>query len=619
MDIIDDYWSPFGECVQGNINGVELGASVSLSADGKLMLVSSFTDVILYQYERSKGWFAIKNFRTALVDNERGSYSSEISRNGLFIIVGSPNNPAQGFDTGAAQVFKFENGEWLQIGITLIGDKLGDLFGFSVHISNHAERIVIGAPGGGYARAFTLRNDMWIFTHDHNLGDHLPDSGFGYAVSLSGSGQKTVVGSPFYNDARGMVRAYDLDYHENTQQISGQFPQSQWGAEVVITEDATTIALAAPKLGYVKVYRFNQLLSMWEQVGFNIVLSGEGFGTSLAISSDGTTIAVGAPGNSFNGDNAGAGYVLEYDPLPVNGGWILDGQWKLKGDAFYGSHADDRCGESIAFSDNGKRVVISCPGANGGGYNRGELCVYMEPVTGDDDDFIQPSIEPTTTPTVYLSSSPSALLSSAPSAQPSASPTSSPTDSPSQGPTFHPTTSPTDGPTDGPTNSPTDGPTDGPTLKPTTSPTRDPTNGPTSSPTRSPVDSTLSPTDEPTSTPTSEPTDSPTKEFTAQPTKSPSHETPFPTETPSSRPSLSLSFAPSDEPLDAGGLDAEQEEDNTLLIFQIIIGLVGMILTFFGGICAGGCLGGGGVAFGLSDCCGYWLYDVWYYWGYYQQ
>ena len=111
---------------------------MSLSSNGKLMLVSSFKDVILYQYERSRGWFMTKNFRTTLVDNGRGSYSSEMSRNGLFVIVGSPNNPAQGFDTGAAQIFKFEQGNWVQISITLIGDKSGDLFGFSVHISNHA-------------------------------------------------------------------------------------------------------------------------------------------------------------------------------------------------------------------------------------------------------------------------------------------------------------------------------------------------------------------------------------------------------------------------------------------------------------------------------------------------
>ena len=506
MDIPDDFWTSFGGCVNGDRRGEGVGKGVSLTLDGNFLLTASFYDVTLYEYDPS-GWQQIKRFRAELelVDNGKGFYKAEISRLGNYIIVGSPNNGNQGIDTGAVQAFKLEDGEWSQFGNILYGDAAGDLFGQAVQIADLNMRLVVGASGGNYARAYTYKKPLWSYTQDQDMGggDSLVGTDFGFAAGLSSDAGNVIIGAPNFLNRRGMIRAYNLDGHENTQQITGDNVSGLWGFAVAMTADGQTVAVSSPGLGRVRVYRSDPIRNVWEQAGFDMVIPGEEFGFALAIIGTGRSIGVGAPGNAFNGINAGAGYIFDYDAEWPD----LTGKWVQRGLPFYAVEAGSRCGEDMAFSEDGLKVVTGCPSADFDEIDGGRLCVYIP------QEFA-PSSVPTTVPS----------------------------------------------------------------FMPAMSPNGSPTNHPTALPTKRPIK---------TNTPTKFPTAFPTKEVDE------------------TSPGL------------PGDGDEKPPYENPTVIIQIILALISMLLTFFGGIFTGGYCGYG--CYGCwyeHGCCyghGYYL-DHWYDW-----
>ena len=416
--------------MNGDRRGEGMGKGVSLTIDGSVLLTASFYDVTLYKYDPS-GWQEIRRFRagTELVDNGKGYYRAQISRLGNYFIVGSPNNGNQGIDTGAVQVFELEDGEWSQFGNTIYGDAVGDLFGLAVQVADENMRIVVGAPGGNYARAYTFRDPLWEYTEDQDMGggDSLAGTDFGYAAGLSSDAGNVIIGAPEFLDGRGMVRAYNLDGHENTQQITGDNVSGLWGFAVAMTADGRTVAISSPGLGRVRVYRSDDIRNVWEQAGFDIVIPNEEFGYSLAIIGTGRAIGVGAPGNVFNGIDAGAGYIFDYEA-----DWPdLTGKWVQRGLPFYAIDAGSRCGESMAFSNDGLVVVTGCPSADFEEIDGGRLCVYIP------QEFA-PSAVPTTVPSFTPTMTPTGFPTNHPTPIPSKSPIK--TNTPTKFPTTLPTT-----------------------------------------------------------------------------------------------------------------------------------------------------------------------------------
>ena len=56
------YWNNFRGCMNGPNNGIESGSSISITADGKLMIVGSLYSAVLYDYDRETGWNLVKDF-----------------------------------------------------------------------------------------------------------------------------------------------------------------------------------------------------------------------------------------------------------------------------------------------------------------------------------------------------------------------------------------------------------------------------------------------------------------------------------------------------------------------------------------------------------------------------
>ncbi|MFK7808909.1 MAG: T9SS type A sorting domain-containing protein [Saprospiraceae bacterium] len=131
------------------------------------------------------------------------------------------------------------------------------------------------------------------------------------------------------------------------------------GTTVAISMDGNRIAYGAPLNfnsylygGLVKVY--DLVDGDWVQIGNDIEGEDDGdeAGRSIALSADGSRIAVGMPENDANGDDSGKVKVYE----------LVNNQWILLAGEIQGEMEDELCGESIALSADGNRLVVSSPG-----------------------------------------------------------------------------------------------------------------------------------------------------------------------------------------------------------------------------------------------------------------
>ena len=114
----------------------------------------------------------------------------------------------------------------VQLGETIFGDAVGDMFGWSVNISPDGNTLIIGSPEylkmidrPGYVRVFSLESGdnlgtgSWKQIGEDIVGEAIGNR-FGCSVSLSVDGKTIVVGALNNNGNghdSGHVRVYRLD------------------------------------------------------------------------------------------------------------------------------------------------------------------------------------------------------------------------------------------------------------------------------------------------------------------------------------------------------------------------------------------------------------------------
>lgn len=161
-------WSPLGGIIEGEINGDNSGWSVSLSGDGKRLVIGSPYSILNSQlghvrvYEENNGfWGQIGDIIYGNGNSSNFGLSVSISMDGSRIAIGEPDIAFNG--PGQVQVFEEISGNWVQIGNTLEGENSGDEFGSAVAISPDGNRIAAGAPGNsgngpgaGHVRVFDI-------------------------------------------------------------------------------------------------------------------------------------------------------------------------------------------------------------------------------------------------------------------------------------------------------------------------------------------------------------------------------------------------------------------------------------------------------------------------------
>jgi hypothetical protein len=204
---------------------------------------------------------------------------------------------------------------------------------------------------------------------------------YGAATAISPDESVVVIGAPgITTDAESYLYTYrkspkgwkikEDEIYPTLFGVSGG-KGSNLGMDVDLSgESGTTIVCGAPtEGGYGRARYFVQPEGGWDTLTNENMMTGylglassqrqagDEFGRSVAISRNDEIIVIGAPGRNNNG---GAVYVFK----KPEGGWI--NTQTLYPIRFKVTQPGDRCGQSVAVSDDGSIIAITAPGAEGG-------------------------------------------------------------------------------------------------------------------------------------------------------------------------------------------------------------------------------------------------------------
>lgn len=333
---INGNWTQQGDDIIGDQPFSRSGGSISLSADGKIIAIVSWSnhgggyfrgDTRIYNYTNGM-WMQLGNPIYGESDGDGGSSSVSISANGTIVAIGSYLNGGGGIGRGHVRIFKFVNNAWLQIGADIDGKSDQELSGIGLSISSDGTIVAIGASdaddGGtnsGQVRIFKFIDGSWIQLGNNINGDYGDYSG--RPVALSSSGTTVAIGRITHNIG-GIAR------------------------------------------GYVRIFAYSN--GVWKQLGSNIngETNSDHSGTSVALSADGNIVAIGATSNDGGGIDRGHVRIYKFS----------GGLWKQFGSDIDGESNLDYSGFAVSLSGDGNTVAIGAPNNAGGGVARGHIRVY---------------------------------------------------------------------------------------------------------------------------------------------------------------------------------------------------------------------------------------------------
>jgi hypothetical protein len=281
-------------------------------------------------------------------------------------------------------VYRFNGTDWNRLGDDITGSTSslfnGELFGWSVALSDDGNVLAIGAPyygtsgysSRGRVRVYNWNGNSWSKVGNDLVGTSGGDN-FGVSIALSSSGNTLVVGSPGRGSTdAGTVGVYfwngGATWARIGVDIDGDDKYSLSGSSLAISSYGAILAIGSPgsdggkRSGSVMVYTFNG--TAWNLYGnrLNGTNVADEFGCSVSLSSDGKTLAVGA---RHSGTRAGRAAVYN----------LHEGNWTQIGNALEGAPFD-RLGSSVSLSGDGKTIALGSPYSNANGSWSGHVDIY---------------------------------------------------------------------------------------------------------------------------------------------------------------------------------------------------------------------------------------------------
>lgn len=289
-------WVQIGDTIEvSNINRKPFGDNradwdiIKLSGNGKRLafgIPSHDNDDngnksgILFTYEYiGNDWVQIGEPFRGYVQNEWCGHSLSYSSDGEIFAFGLPGNHDPGEEYGKVKVFKYNSGNWEQIGDDIPGRRQNECSGISVSLSSDGNIIAIGAHNRnqGYARMFKNNSGQWKQIGNEIPGEDISDE-FGWVVSLSGDGKRVAVSAP---DAKidsissylkyGHVRIYDYESYWNEwrksgHDISGDDFNSGFSKAMSISKDGNKVVIGAYAFGRGLVQVYGQIPILEEYI-----------------------------------------------------------------------------------------------------------------------------------------------------------------------------------------------------------------------------------------------------------------------------------------------------------------------------------------------------------------
>ncbi len=309
--------------------------------------------------------------------------ATALNEDGTRVAIASPNADDVGTNFGKVQVYEYNGTTWTQLGTDLDGSVVNEQFGYSVALNDAGNRLVVGATGTASQTGTT-----YIYEYDgtnwQTLGSPINGSQTGeysgYSVSMNSRGDTVAIGSQRFNGAsnnQGRVRIFQYNGASWVQlgsHIIGTQNAESFGHTVAINDAGDRVIAGAPfydnggnnSIGRARIYEFSG--GSWSQIGNTLIgeAAVDQFARSVAMDASGDRIAIGAFLNDSFASDAGEVKVFEW-----NGS-----AWNLVGTPITGTVASDRCGISVALSDNGENLVLGSYLNDGNGSNSGRARLF---------------------------------------------------------------------------------------------------------------------------------------------------------------------------------------------------------------------------------------------------
>jgi hypothetical protein len=398
-------WQQLGEDIDGEDSGDRSGFSVALSSDGTTVAIGARRNdgygyesghVRVYKYLNNSGWTQLGQDIDGENDDDESGRSVALSADGTIVAIGAPYNDGNGSDSGHVRIYQWNNlnNEWVQLGQDIDGETEWDQSGWSVSLSDNGLTVAIGAryndgngSDSGHVRIYQWNNlnNEWVQLGQDIDGEAEWDES-GSSVSLSGNGLTVAIGARTNSNENGAYSGHVRIYQWNNlnslwtqlgQDINGEAEYNFSGNSVSLSADGLTVAIGAPdnlnnngsNNGHVRIYKWNNLNSVWTQLGQDIDGEAEWdeSGYSVSLSNDGTIVAIGAPSNSDGNGNYN-GHVRIYQ---WNGT-----TWTQLGQDIDGEADNDEFGGSVSLSADGLTVAIGAHRNDGNGGNSGHVRIY---------------------------------------------------------------------------------------------------------------------------------------------------------------------------------------------------------------------------------------------------
>jgi len=315
---------------------------------------------------------------------DRGAPVS-LSANGHVMAIGASYNDGISNNAGHVRVYVWNGTTWVQRGTDIDGEAASDRSGSSISLSANGDVIAIGAiyndgnGGAGHVRVYAWNGSAWVQRGVDIDGEAVGDQS-GVSVSLSANGVVLAIGA-HRNDGNGTsaghVRVYVWNgtaWVQRGTDIDGEVAGDYSGSSASLSANGAVLAIGAHRnggngisAGHVRVYVWNG--TAWVQRGTDIdgEAASDRSGSSISLSTNGDILAIGAPSNDGNG--FWAGHVRVY---------VWNGTaWVQRGTDIDGEAASDRSGSSISLSGNGDVLAIGALQNSGNGTNAGHVRVYV--------------------------------------------------------------------------------------------------------------------------------------------------------------------------------------------------------------------------------------------------
>jgi hypothetical protein len=442
-------WDRIGKDIDGEKENDFSGYSVSLSHDGSVVAIGSLNNNIrVYHYRKytedddkngvSKFNYASRIVNTnqtkpVIITSEFGTITKPLAGNFYWTQVGLDINQREkqvslshdgtivAIGSRVYQIAK--RNPWVQQGLDIVDDAVGDESGSSVSLNGDGSMLVIGSPkhndNRGKVDVYAYENSKWISElPSYSLSDGYSS---GYSVSLSKSGSVLAVSAIGFGASRGKVDI--LEKLENGgwgrlgNSIVGEnsADQSGWSVSCVDGREYSKPLLVAigargndqqgDLSGHVRVYEYDinspEELDQtspdygpngWKRVGQDIDGQAAGYegGYSVSLSADGTTLAIGAPNPSNIPGNISHVRIFNF----------VEGEWEQQGGDIEEESAYNVSGWSVSLSGDGSRVAIGAIYNDGDSDstddNRGHVRVYQrDPDSPNVEDQSSPDYGPT--------------------------------------------------------------------------------------------------------------------------------------------------------------------------------------------------------------------------------